>query len=199
MSCLLQFIGPKLQFYGSWSSCFRVVELLPWSLLDIPDSFFYLAILEVSIHSTVGNFLVFLIYWLLEGVVCKSSIVSMVRFDFYPVRPGVSLKHFLCFYRFFWWQSSLQVHGGNITVVIQDDCCRAVTLLGWISLDLGYELFSAGLHLVNWYAFSRGRGLPDRASGVCGLGAPWTLSHGEIEAPSTLGQLHLEEVPWEYT
>ena len=68
--------------------------------------------------------------------------------DYHTVRLSVSLKRLLCPYLLFWLQSSLQVHVGQITVVIQEGCCRAVTLLVGISLRLGYEAWSYGLHLV---------------------------------------------------
>ena len=68
------------------------------------------------------------------------------------VRSGVSLKQFLCLYCFVSWKSSLKVHLVQITVVIQDDCCCAVTLLGGFALELGYKSRSARLHMINWYS-----------------------------------------------
>ena len=120
-----------------------MVGSLTCLLLDIPDSFFRLDVLEVRINSTVRYCLDFLSDCMLEAIVC------MVMFDFNPVRPGVSLKHLLWFYRIFWRQSLLQVHVGQITVVIQEDCFHAVTLLGGLALELGYESRSDIFHLVN--------------------------------------------------
>ena len=75
-----------------------MVELLPFLLLEIPNLFFHLAVLEVSIHYTVRYCLDFLCDCLLEGVVCKAAIFCVVMLDTSHVRPGVSLKHLLCFY-----------------------------------------------------------------------------------------------------
>ena len=65
------------------------------------------------------------------------------------VHPGLIIKLFLCFYFFFWLQSSLQVHVCQITVVIQEYCCRAETLIGGLVFDLGDKFWSDVLHLIN--------------------------------------------------
>ena len=83
--------------------------------------------------------------------------------------------------------------------MIQEDCSRTVLLLGGFAFELGDKSRSARLHMINWYALSRGRSLPDRALFVFRLGAPWEIFRGAIEAPITLGWIHLEELPCEYT
>ena len=198
-SCLPQGIDPKCHFNGPWPSLFRVVELFPCLFMEITDSLFSLDIMEVRIQFKVWYHLVFLRECLLEGFVYKSSIVCMVITYLDLACPILSLKCFLCFYRFFLWQSSLQVHVGHITVVIQEYLCREVTMISGISLGLDNKYWSARLRPINWYAFSRGGSLPYRSSVLHGLCLPWVLFHGEIEAPSTLGWIHLEELPWEYT
>ena len=89
----------------------------------------------------------------------------------------------------------MQVHIGQITVVIQEDCCLAVTLLGVFDLDLGDKYRSDRLHMINWYSLYWCRRLTDGALVFRGLGAPWAIFHGAIEAPSSLGWLNLEEIP----
>ena len=46
-----------------------MVKLISYLLLEVPDLFFRLAVLEVSVHSIVSYRLAFLLDCLLEGVV----------------------------------------------------------------------------------------------------------------------------------
>ena len=78
-----------------------MVELIFCFLLEIPDSFFHLAVLEASIHSIVRYHMDLLREFLLECVVCEAAIVCMAMLDSKHVRPAVSLKNLLCFYRLF--------------------------------------------------------------------------------------------------
>ena len=71
-----------------------MVKLLTCLFLEVPDSFLRLAVLEVSIHSTV-TCLDFLLDLLLGVVVCKAASVYMIMLDYHTVRPGVSLKHLI--------------------------------------------------------------------------------------------------------
>ena len=80
----------------------------------------------------------FLFYCLLEGVLCEAAVFCMIMIDLHTVHTGVSLKRLLFLYLLFLQKSSLQVHVGQITIVIQEDCCRTVMLLGGIALELGY-------------------------------------------------------------
>ena len=72
-------------------------------------------------------------------------------------------------------------------------------MLGELALELGNTSWSDRLHLINWYVFSRGGSLLNTALVVCRLCLIWALFHGSMEAPSTLGWIHLEDITWEYT
>ncbi len=56
-------------------------ELLPRTLLEISDGFLCNAILEVGVDPTGGGSLSFCTAAVLEGVVCKSSVVAVVVED----------------------------------------------------------------------------------------------------------------------
>ncbi len=56
-------------------------ELLPCTLLEVPDGFFRDAILEMGIDPTEGETLPLCTAAVLEGVVCKSSIVAVAVED----------------------------------------------------------------------------------------------------------------------
>ena len=58
-----------------------MVKLLSFLLLEVPDSFFCLNVLEVSIHFKVSSCLALLFDCLLEGVVCESAVVCMLMLD----------------------------------------------------------------------------------------------------------------------
>ena len=68
------------------------------------------------------------------------------------------------------------------------------TFLGGFALELSDKYRIARLHMINLYALSWVRSHPDGSLVVCGLGVPWEIFHGAIEAPSTLGWLHLEDI-----
>ena len=89
---------------------------------------------EHSLHSTL--LFGILVYCLLEVVLCKGAVFWLIIIDPHIVCPGVSLKHLLCLYHLFWWKSFLQVRVGQITMVIQESFCCAVTLIGGLVLEL---------------------------------------------------------------
>ncbi len=76
-------------------------ELLPCTLSEVPDGLFCDAILEMSIDSTEGETLPLCTAAVLEGVVCKSSIVAVVVEDMDAVLLGKVLKGLLGFHCFF--------------------------------------------------------------------------------------------------
>ena len=73
------------------------------------------------------------------------------------------------------------------------------TFLGGFALELSDKSRIARLHMINLYALSWVRSHPDGSLVVCGLGVPWEIFHGAIEALRTLGRLYLEELPWDNT
>ncbi len=76
-------------------------ELLPCALLEVPDGLFCAAVLEVGIDPTEGESLPFGTAAVLEGVVCKMSIVAMVVEDADAVLIGTVLKGLIGFHCFF--------------------------------------------------------------------------------------------------
>ncbi len=76
----------------------RMEELLPHTLPEISDGFLCNAILEVGIDPTEGELLSFGAAPVLEGVVCKLSIVAVVVEDADAVLIGEVLKGSLGFH-----------------------------------------------------------------------------------------------------
>ena len=72
-------------------------ELLLCTLSEVPDGLFCDAVLEMGIVSTEGETLPLCTAAVLEGVVCKSSIVAVVVEDTDAVLLGKVLKGLFCF------------------------------------------------------------------------------------------------------
>jgi hypothetical protein len=70
----------------------RMEELLPCTLLQNSDGFLGNVILEVGVDPTEGELLPFGTAAVLEGVVCKLSIVAVVVEYAYPVLLGKVFK-----------------------------------------------------------------------------------------------------------
>ncbi len=70
----------------------RMEELLLCTLLEIPDGLFCNAILEVGIDPIEGEMLSLCTAAVLEGVVCKLSIIAMVVEDADAMLLGKVLK-----------------------------------------------------------------------------------------------------------
>ncbi len=75
----------------------RVEELLPCTLLEVPDGLFCDAVLEMGIDSTEGETLPLCTAAVLEGIVCKLSIVAVVVEDMDAVLLGKVLEGLFCF------------------------------------------------------------------------------------------------------
>ena len=73
-------------------------ELLPCTLSEIFDGFLGNAILEVGIDPTVGELLPFGTAAVLEGVVCKSSVVAVVVEYAYAMLLGKVFKSLFGFH-----------------------------------------------------------------------------------------------------
>ncbi len=71
-------IRPEGQVDGGRSALARMEELLPCTLSEISDSFLGNAILEVGVDPTKSESLPFGTAAVLEGVVCKLSVVAVV-------------------------------------------------------------------------------------------------------------------------
>ncbi len=86
------------QVDGGRPALARMEELLPRTLPKISDGFFCNAILEVGIDPTEGELLSFGAAAVLEGVVCKLSVVAVVVEDADAVLLGEVLKGLLGFH-----------------------------------------------------------------------------------------------------
>jgi hypothetical protein len=85
-------IRPEGQVDGSRPALARMEELLPCTLLEIPDGFLGNAILKVGVDPTEGESLPFGTAVVLEGVVCKLSVVAVVVEYAYAVLLGKVFK-----------------------------------------------------------------------------------------------------------
>ena len=90
-------IWPKGQVDGGRPSLVRMEELLPCTLSEVPDGFFCNAILDMDVDPTDGETLPLCTAAVLEGVVCKSSIVAVVVKDTDAVLLGKVLEGSFCF------------------------------------------------------------------------------------------------------
>jgi hypothetical protein len=94
-------IWPKGQVDGSRLLLGHMEELFPCTLTEVPDGLFCNAVLEVGVDPTKGEPLPLGTAAVLEGVVCKSSIVAMVVEDADAVMLGKVLKGLFGFHRLF--------------------------------------------------------------------------------------------------
>ncbi len=85
-------IRPEGQVDGGRLALARMEELFPCTLSEIPDGFLGNAMLEVGVDPTEGESLPFGTATVLEGVVCKSSIVAVVVEYAYAVLLGEVFK-----------------------------------------------------------------------------------------------------------
>ena len=90
-------IRPEGQVDGGRPALARMEELLQRTLLEISDGFLCNAILEVGIDPTEGESLSFGAAAVLEGIVCKTSIVAAVVEDTDAVLLGKVLEGLFCF------------------------------------------------------------------------------------------------------
>jgi hypothetical protein len=96
-------------------------ELLPCTLLEVPDGLFCNAVLEMGIDSTEGETLPFCTAAVLEGVVCKSSIVAVVVEDTGTMLLSKVLKGSFCFNPLFKGEPGHQVDILQSRVVVYED------------------------------------------------------------------------------
>jgi hypothetical protein len=117
-------------------------ELLPRTLPEISDGFLCNAILEVGIDPTEGESLSFCNAAVLEGIVCKSSVVAVVVEDADAVLLGKVFKGLLGFHGFLGGKLGHQMDVLEPGVVVHKDGGRCVAPLGECPLQL-----SNGAHL----------------------------------------------------
>jgi hypothetical protein len=105
-------------------------ELLPRTLPEISDGFLCNAILEVGIDPTEGELLSFGTAAVLEGVVCKTSVVAVVVEDADAVLFGEVLKGSLGIHGFLGGELHHQMDVLEPGVVVHEDGGHCVALLG---------------------------------------------------------------------
>ncbi len=105
-------------------------ELFPCTLPEISDGFLCNAILEVGIDPTEGELLSFGAAAVLEGVVCKMSVVAVVVEDVDAMLLGKVLKGSLGFHGFLGGELGHQMDVLEPRVVVHKDGGRCVALLG---------------------------------------------------------------------
>jgi hypothetical protein len=108
----------------------RMEELLSRTLPEISDGFFCNAILEVGIDPTEGESLSFSTAAVLEGIVCKSSVVAVVVEDADAVLLGKVLEGSLGFHGFLGGKFGHQMNLLELGVVVHGDGGRCLALLG---------------------------------------------------------------------
>ncbi len=100
------------------------------TLPEISDGFLCNAILEVGIDHTKRELLSFGAAAVLEGVICKSSVVAVVVEDVYAVLLGKVLKGLLGFHGFLGGKLGHQMDVLEPRVVVYKDGGRRVALFG---------------------------------------------------------------------
>ena len=76
--CIPQCTWPEIDFDCGWPACFGMQQLLSCLFLQIPNSFFSDAILEMCIYTAIGERLSLFCCICDECIVCESSIVGMI-------------------------------------------------------------------------------------------------------------------------
>ncbi len=108
----------------------RMEELLPHTLLEISDGFLYNAILEVGIDPTEGELLSFGAAAVLEGIVCKTSVVAVEVEDADAVLLSKVLEGSLGIHGFLGGELLHQMDVLEPGVVVHKNGGRCVALLG---------------------------------------------------------------------
>ncbi len=123
-------IRPEGQVDGSRPALACMEELLPCTLPEVSDGFLCNAILEVDIDSTEGESLSFGAAAVLESVVCKLSVVTVVVEDANAVLLGKVLKSSLGFHGLLRGELGHQMDVLEPRVVVHKDGGCRVVLLG---------------------------------------------------------------------
>jgi hypothetical protein len=121
---------PEGQVDGGRPALACMEELLPRTLPEISDGFLCNAILEVGIDPTEGELLSFGAAAVLEGVVCKLSVVAVVVEDADAVLLGKVLEGLLGFHGLLLGEFGHQMDVLEPRVVVQEDGGCRVVLIG---------------------------------------------------------------------
>jgi hypothetical protein len=78
VGCIAQGIWPQSEVDCLWPAGARMEQLLPCAFQEVLDGSLSNAVLEVGIYLTKGELLPSLMACLLEGVVMRASVVTMI-------------------------------------------------------------------------------------------------------------------------
>ncbi len=115
---------------GGRPALVHMEELLTRTLPKISDGLFCHAILEVGIDPTEGESLSLSTAAVLEGIVCKSSIVAVIVEDADAMLLGKVLEGLLGVHGFLGGEHGHQMDVLEPGVVVPEDGGRCVVLLG---------------------------------------------------------------------
>jgi hypothetical protein len=132
-------IRPESQVDGGRPALARMQELLPRTLPEVSDGFLCNAILEVGIDPTEGESLSFCTAAVLEGVVCKSSVVALVVEDADVMLLGEVFEGLLGFHGFLGGKLGHQMNVLEPRVVVHKDGGCHVALVGECPFQLSNE------------------------------------------------------------
>ncbi len=125
-----EYIRPEGQVDGGRPALARMEELLPHTFPEISDGFFCNAILKVGIDPTEGESLSLSTAAVLEGVVCKLSVVAVVVEDADAMLLSKVLEGLLGFHGFLGGKFGHQMNVLEPGLVVHEDGGRCVALLG---------------------------------------------------------------------
>jgi hypothetical protein len=105
-------------------------ELLPCTLVEVPDGFFHDAVLEVGVDPSKDETLPLCTAAVLEGVLRKSSVVAVVVEDTDTMLLGEVFEQALGFHCFFRDELGHEVIVLELRVVVSKNGGRGVAFLG---------------------------------------------------------------------
>ncbi len=152
------------------------------------------AILKVVIDPTEGKLLPCVMACLSEGVVVKTSIVTVVMEDLDSMLCSVLLKGKLGGKSFVGLAIELEVDKLKATEVVDEDGGALVALLGKFALQLCIKTYLRQLHLIHRDALSRFGCNKYLMVGLGFLALPGKLGHSAKQASCTLGRQHFGEL-----
>jgi hypothetical protein len=123
-------VWPKGQVDGGWLLLAHIEELLPCTLVEVPDGFFCNVILEVGMDPTKGKMLSLGTAAVIEGIISKLSVVAVVVKDADAVLLGEVFKRLLGFHCFFRDELGHEMDVVELGLMVNEDGGRSVACLG---------------------------------------------------------------------
>ncbi len=132
----MQGIWPQSKVDCLWPAGVRMEQLLPCAFREVLDGLLGNAVLDVGIYPTEGELLPCLMACLLEGVVVKTSVVTMIVYDLDSVFCSVLFEGKLCSNCFVRLVVELEVNETKAAIVVDEDSGAFVALLGEFAFQL---------------------------------------------------------------